>query len=99
MWPMRSTSKERRDYKRSKAMGTVKKKSREEMVNLEQPKCLWVDFRGSEYLDGKKITTFISLNCDEIEGHAVAQLVEALRYKSKYHRFHSRLSHWNSSFT
>jgi hypothetical protein len=29
----------------------------------------------------------------------VAQLVEALRYKSENHRFDSRGCHWNFSFT
>ena len=32
-------------------------------------------------------------------GHAVAQLVEALRYKSEGHGFDSRWCHWNFSLT
>jgi len=32
-------------------------------------------------------------------GYAVAQLVEALRYKSEGRGFDSRLCHWNFSFT
>ena len=32
-------------------------------------------------------------------GHAVAQLVEALRYKSEGRGFDSRLCHWNFSLT
>jgi hypothetical protein len=32
-------------------------------------------------------------------GHAVAQLVEALRYKPAGRRFDSRRSHWNFSLT
>jgi hypothetical protein len=32
-------------------------------------------------------------------GHAVAQLVEALRYKPESHGFDSRWCHWNFSFT
>jgi len=32
-------------------------------------------------------------------GHAVAQLVEALRLKSEGRGFDSRLCHWNFSFT
>jgi hypothetical protein len=31
------------------------------------------------------------------EGHTVAQLVEALRYKSEGHWFDSRRCHWNFS--
>ena len=34
-----------------------------------------------------------------LEGHAVAQLVEALRYKSEGRGFDSRWCHWNFSFT
>jgi hypothetical protein len=34
-----------------------------------------------------------------IEGHALAQLVEALRYKSEGRGFDSRLYHWNLSLT
>ena len=33
------------------------------------------------------------------EGHAVAQLVEALRYKSEGHGFDSRWCHWILSLT
>jgi len=33
------------------------------------------------------------------EGHAVAQLVEALRYKWEGHGFDSRWCHWNFSLT
>jgi hypothetical protein len=33
------------------------------------------------------------------KGHAVAQLVEALRYKSESCGFESRCSHWNFSLT
>ena len=33
------------------------------------------------------------------EGHAVAHLVEALRYKLKGHGFDSRWCHWNFSLT
>jgi hypothetical protein len=33
------------------------------------------------------------------QGHAVAQLVEALRYKSKGRGFDSRWCHWNFSLT
>jgi hypothetical protein len=48
-----------------------------------------------------------SLNCllsvlmlyAEIKGYAVAQLVEALRYKPEGRRFDSRWSHWNFSVT
>jgi len=32
-------------------------------------------------------------------GHAIAQLVEALRYKSEGRGFDSRWCHWNFSFT
>jgi len=32
-------------------------------------------------------------------GHAVTQLVEALRYKLEGHAFDSRLCHWNFSLT
>jgi hypothetical protein len=32
-------------------------------------------------------------------GHAVAQLVEAVRYKSEGHWFDSRLRYWKSSLT
>ena len=32
-------------------------------------------------------------------GHAVAQLVEALRYKPEDHGFDSRWCHWNFSLT
>ena len=32
-------------------------------------------------------------------GYAVAQLVEALRYKSEGHGFDPRCCHWNFSFT
>jgi hypothetical protein len=32
-------------------------------------------------------------------GYAVAQLVEALRYKSEGRGFYSRLRHWNFSLT
>jgi len=34
-----------------------------------------------------------------IWGHAVAQLVETLRYKSEGHGFDSRWCHWNFSLT
>jgi len=33
------------------------------------------------------------------KGHAVVQLVEALRYKSEGHGFDSRWCHWNFSLT
>jgi hypothetical protein len=38
-----------------------------------------------------------SITC--FRGHAVAQLVEALRYKSEGRRFDSRWCHWNFSLT
>jgi hypothetical protein len=36
---------------------------------------------------------------DECMGQAVAQLVDALRYKSEGRGFDSRWFHWNFSFT
>jgi hypothetical protein len=42
---------------------------------------------------------FISLWSSNESGHAVAQLVEALRYKPKNRGFDSRWCHWNFSFT
>jgi len=41
---------------------------------------------------------FTCVYCTE-RGHAVAQLVEALRYKSEGRGFDSRWSHWNVSLT
>jgi hypothetical protein len=38
-------------------------------------------------------------NIKNTRGHAVAQLVEALRYKSEYREFDSRWYHWNFSLT
>jgi hypothetical protein len=38
------------------------------MANLEQPKGSWVDSTGSEKLEGKKITTSISLTSVVIQG-------------------------------
>ena len=35
----------------------------------------------------------------DLVGHAVAQLVEALRYKSEGRGFDSRWCHWNFSLT
>jgi len=39
------------------------------------------------------VTIFIKLHF--IRGHAVAQLVEALRYTPEGHGLDSRLCHWN----
>ena len=36
---------------------------------------------------------------EQYQGHAVGQLVEALRYKSEGRGFDSRWCHWNFSFT
>ena len=44
-------------------------------------------------------THFIQLCISCREGHAVAQLVEALRYKSEGRGFDSRWCHWNFSLT
>jgi len=41
----------------------------------------------------------ISLNFDKNRGYAVAQLVEALRYKPEGRGFDSRWCHWNFSLT
>ena len=43
------------------------------------------------------ITIFVLLFC--CKGHAVAQLVEALRYKSEGCGFDSQWCHWNFSLT
>jgi len=45
-------------------------------------------------------TTISTLRCYmSSQGHTVAQLVEALRYKSEDHGFNSRWCHWNFSLT
>ena len=45
------------------------------------------------------ITVIIYLTKHEMMGQAVAQLVEALRYKPEGGGFDSRWSHWNFSLT
>ena len=45
------------------------------------------------------LLTDITLSAYLIWGHAVAQLVEAQRYKSKGRGFDSRWFHWNFSLT
>jgi len=42
---------------------------------------------------------FTEKNVENNKGHAVAQFVEALRYKSEGRGFDSRWCHWNFSFT
>ena len=42
----------------------------------------------------------MDFNCySDKQGHAVAQLVEALRYKSEGREFDPRWCHWNFSLT
>jgi len=48
--------------------------------------------------EAEKILKFKDLTI-EIRGHAVAQLVEALRYKLEVRGFDSRWCHWNFSLT
>jgi hypothetical protein len=48
-------------------MGIMKRTVREEMVRPEQPRGWWIDLKGSENLDGKEVTTLISLTSDEIQ--------------------------------
>ena len=57
------------------------------------------------YLEANRSQLFKKLpaNCEKPKGslprYAVAQLVEALRYKSEGSGFDSRLGHWNFSLT
>jgi len=48
----------------------------------------------SSYFLAKHYSNYITLR-----GHAVAQLVEALRYKPEVRGFDSRWCHWNFSLT
>ena len=51
-----------------------------------------IDFTETEYM-----IMDLMLTTQGREGYAVAQLVEALRYKSEGRGFDSRWSHWNFS--
>ena len=46
-----------------------------------------------------KAKPIVMVNCHAMKGHAVAKLVEALRYTPGYRGFDSRLCHWNFSLT
>jgi len=53
-----------------------------------------------QYLGPKKRQSFGAWIYSQLKGgHAMAQLVEALRYKSEGRGFDSRWSHWNFSLT
>jgi len=45
------------------------------------------------------LTLYYKAACDKTRGHAVAQLVEALRYKPEGRGFDSSWCHWNFSLT
>jgi hypothetical protein len=49
--------------------------------------------------DQKKLMLKISLSCLQLLEHAVAQLVEALRYQLEDCGFDSQRCHWNISLT
>ena len=60
----------------------------------------------SFYLHGRATVSILyqylvvfNLSYTSLEGLAVAQLVEVLRYKSEGRRFDSRWCHWNFSLT
>ena len=50
------------------------------------------------HISTKRYIVYYSPTCFG-HGHAVAQLVEALRYKSEGRGFDSRWCHWNFSLT
>ena len=52
----------------------------------------------SRYTEPCDIKSFTIFTCS-VKGHAVAQLVEALRYKLEGRGFDSRWFHWNFSLT
>ena len=58
---------------------------------------IWLEFRTGQRLS--KGPFDVSFSPSRIIGHAVAQLVEALRYKPEGPRFDSRRNHWNFSLT
>ena len=57
--------------------------------------CMMVSFGGSD-IGRVAVNSLLALL---ILGHAVVQLVEALRYKSEGRGFDSRWCHWNFSLT
>ena len=50
-------------------------------------------------VDSQKCILYIVLSCMLLSGYAVAQLVEALRYRPEGRGFDSRWGHWNFSVT
>jgi len=78
-------------------------------VNLDKSWALQVSNRFSAYLsflmtfnftaNGQDLPTYVNDSLFYARGHAVAHLVEALRYKSEVRGFDFRWCHWNFSLT
>ena len=66
---------------------------------------IWTDpgsnpgLRGERPATNRRYCTYINVKGAKQLGHAVAQLVEALRYKLEGRGFDSRWCHWNFSLT
>jgi hypothetical protein len=71
---------------------------KETKAALSQILTITIQDRLSALTDSPQSLTFNNLN-KRNWGHAVAQLVEALRYKSEGRGFDSRWCHWNFSLT